>query len=169
MICKKENFEAITNCILSADVGSMDTVIQKLSKGSQFDLSSESEKKCFDITNNLDHVRQFVQGLRTNRRYMRNEIRSIITAHGAQFLCITFAPMDQNNYISIYRGAEATTAFPHIFKKDEHIKLIRNNATVCAWFFKFMADIFVKHVLGVDSGHEGLFGETEEYYGTVEE
>ena len=47
--------------------------------------------------------------------------------------------------------------------------MIGNNATVCARFFKFMVDAFVKYVLGVDSGHEGLFGETDEYYGTVEE
>ena len=78
MTCKKGNFKAITNHILSADVDSMDAIIQKLSKGGQFDLSSESEKKCFYIINDLDHIGQFVQGSRTNRRYMRNEIRSII-------------------------------------------------------------------------------------------
>ena len=77
--------------------------------------------------------------------------------------------MDQNNPISIYHGTEDTTIFPQIFKKEEHTKLIGNNATVCAQFLKFMVDAFVKHVLGVDSGHEGLFGETEGYYGTVEE
>ena len=77
--------------------------------------------------------------------------------------------MDQNNPISIYHGAESTTIFPQISKKEEHTKLIGNNATVCARFFKFMIDAFVKYVLGVDSGHEGLFGETEGYYGTVEE
>ena len=78
MTCRKENFEAITNHILSADVDSMNAMIQKLSKGGQFDLSSESEKKCFYIINDLDHIGQFVQGLRTNKRYMRNEIWSII-------------------------------------------------------------------------------------------
>ena len=76
--CKKGNFEPITNHILSADVDLMDAMIQKLSKGGQFDLSSESEKKCFYIINDLDHIDQFVQASRTNRRYMRNEIRSII-------------------------------------------------------------------------------------------
>ena len=167
--CKKGNFEAITNRILSADVDSMDAVIQKLSKGGQFDLSSESEKKCFDIINDLDHVGQFVQGSRTNKRYMRNEIWSIIAARGAPSWFITFAPMDQNNPISIYHGAEDTTIFPQIFKKEERAKLIGNNATACARFLKFMVDAFVKHVLGVDSDHEGLFGETEGYYGTVEE
>ena len=63
--CKKGNFEAITNHILSADVDSIDAMIQKLSKGGQFDLSSESEKKCFYIINDLDHIGQFVQGSRT--------------------------------------------------------------------------------------------------------
>ncbi|KZV59502.1 hypothetical protein PENSPDRAFT_595326, partial [Peniophora sp. CONT] len=32
-----------------------------------------------------------------------------------------------------------------------------------------MVDAFIKHVLGVDSDHDGLFGPTEGYYGTVEE
>ncbi|KZV60296.1 hypothetical protein PENSPDRAFT_594230, partial [Peniophora sp. CONT] len=32
-----------------------------------------------------------------------------------------------------------------------------------------MVDAFIKHVLGVDTDHDGLFGETEGYYGTVEE
>ena len=77
--------------------------------------------------------------------------------------------MDQNNSISIYHGSEDTTIFPQIFKKEEHTKLIGNNATVCAQFFKFMVDAFVKHVLGVDSGHEGRFCEIEGYYETVEE
>ena len=77
--------------------------------------------------------------------------------------------MDQNNSISIYHGAEDTTIFPQISKKEEHNKLIGNNATVCAQFFNFMVDAFVKHVLGVDSDHEGLFGETEGYYETIEE
>ena len=94
MTCKKGNFEAITNYILSADVDSMDTLIQKLPKGGQFDLSSESEKRCFDMINNIDDVGQFVQESRTNRRYMRNEIRSITTTHGAPSLFNSFAPMD---------------------------------------------------------------------------
>ena len=50
--CEKGDFKAITNHILSADVDSMETMIQKSSKGSQFDLSSASEKKCLDMINN---------------------------------------------------------------------------------------------------------------------
>jgi hypothetical protein len=32
-----------------------------------------------------------------------------------------------------------------------------------------MVKSFIKHVLGVDSGHPGLYGETGAYYGTVEQ
>ena len=81
--CEKGNFKAITNHILSTDVKPMDTVIQKLSKCGQFDLSSESEKKYSDIINDLDHIGQFVEGSRTNKRYTRDEIWSTIAARGA--------------------------------------------------------------------------------------
>ena len=109
MTCKKGNFEAITNCILSADGDSMDTVIQKLPKGGQFDLSSESEKKCFDIINNLDHVCQFVQESRTNKRYMRNEIWSMTSYLGAPSWFITFAPADVNHPIVLYYAGDNHT------------------------------------------------------------
>ena len=115
--CEKGNFKATTNHILSADGESMDTVIQKLSKCGQFDLSSESEKRCLDIINDRDHVAQFVQGSRTNRRYMRNEIWSIVTAHGAPSWFITFAPINQNNPISTYHGAEDPTIFPRCSRR----------------------------------------------------
>ena len=29
--------------------------------------------------------------------------------------------------------------------------------------------MFIKHVLGVDSDHDGVFGPTNAYYGTVEQ
>ena len=70
----------MANRIVNADVDAMDSVLQNLNKGGQFDLTSSSEKMCFDIINDLDHVGQFVQGSRTNKCYMRNEIWSLIAA-----------------------------------------------------------------------------------------
>ena len=167
---KKGNFEAISNRILNADVDAMDSVLQKLNKGGNFDLSNSDEKACFDIINDLDHVGQFVQGSCTNKKYMRNEMWSLIAARGAPSWFITFAPMDQKHPISIYHAADDTSVFPpNYFDKEERARMIGNNATACARFFKFMVESFVKHVLGVGSDHPGLFGETEGYYGTVEE
>jgi Helitron helicase-like domain at N-terminus len=38
-----------------------------------------------------------------------------------------------------------------------------------AQFFHFVREMFIKHVLGVDSDHDGVFGPTNAYYGTVEQ
>jgi len=32
-----------------------------------------------------------------------------------------------------------------------------------------MIQAFIKHVLGVDADHSGLYGDTSSYYGTVEQ
>ena len=52
---------------------------------------------------------------------------------------------------------------------DERIRLIAKNPVAGARFFHFMVQMFIKHVLGVDTDHPGIFGETAGYYGTVEQ
>jgi predicted transcriptional regulator YheO len=41
--------------------------------------------------------------------------------------------------------------------------------TASTRFFKFMVDMFIKHVLGHSSNHNGFYGKTSGYYGTVEQ
>ena len=36
-------------------------------------------------------------------------------------------------------------------------------------FFHFMIQAFIKHVLGVDANHTGLYGDTSSYYGIVKQ
>jgi Helitron helicase-like domain at N-terminus len=36
-------------------------------------------------------------------------------------------------------------------------------------FFHFMVEMFIKHVLGVNQDHSGLYGKTSAYYATVEQ
>lgn len=169
VLTKKAKFESIKERVLNTDVGIMEEVMKKVEKGDQFDLTSEAEKACFDLINDLDHIGQFVQGSRTQKRYMRNEIWSLIAAKGAPSWFITFAPMDQRHPVSIYNAAEDTTVFPQFFSEADRHRMIGNNPTACAKFFNFMVNAFIKNVLGVNSSHDGLFGKTEGYYGTVEE
>ena len=51
-------------------------------------------------------------------------------------------------------------------KKDS---LIADNPVASARFFHFMIQAFIKHVLGVNADHPGLYGDTSSYYGTVEQ
>ncbi len=48
-------------------------------------------------------------------------------------------------------------------------RLIANNPVAGARFFHLAVQLFLKHVLGVGTDHPGLFGNTESYYGTVEQ
>lgn len=43
------------------------------------------------------------------------------------------------------------------------------NPTAAARFFNFMVKAFIKHILGVGTDHDGIFGPTAAYYGTVEQ
>jgi len=47
--------------------------------------------------------------------------------------------------------------------------LVAKNPVADARFFHFMDNLFIKHVLGVNSDHPGIYGETLAYYGTVEQ
>ncbi|THU99287.1 hypothetical protein K435DRAFT_590354, partial [Dendrothele bispora CBS 962.96] len=38
---------------------------------------------------------------------------------------------------------------------------------VCTW--SLFVTMFIKHILGVDSDHDGIFGQTAAHYGTVEQ
>jgi hypothetical protein len=43
------------------------------------------------------------------------------------------------------------------------------NPVAGARFFHFLCQLFIKNVKGIDSDHRGAYGETEAYYGTVEQ
>ena len=47
--------------------------------------------------------------------------------------------------------------------------MIAQNPVAGARFFKYMVQLFIKHVLGVGVSHPGVYGNTAGYYGTVEQ
>ena len=53
--------------------------------------------------------------------------------------------------------------------ENERYRLIAQNPVAGARFFHFMCQMFVKHVLGIGENHPGLYGNTNAYYGTVEQ
>ena len=71
--------------------------------------------------------------------------------------------------ISLYFADTQETFSPELRTEDERYKLISQNPVAGAQFFHFMVEMFIKHVLGVDQKHPGLYGQTSAYYGTVEQ
>jgi hypothetical protein len=58
---------------------------------------------------------------------------------------------------------------PKLRPENEHYRLIVENPVAGAQFFHFIVEMFIKHVLGVNQDHPGIYGKTVAYYATVEQ
>ena len=80
----------------------------------------------------------------------------LISFLGALSWFITFTPADNKHPICLYY-ADTQEKFSPLLKDDnEQYRLIANNPLAGAWFFHFVCEMFIKHVLGVDSDHNGV-------------
>jgi Helitron helicase-like domain at N-terminus len=79
------------------------------------------------------------------------------------------SPADNKHPISLYYADTKEKFAPILRSKSEKESLIADNPVASAWFFHFMIQAFIKHVLGVDADHIGLYGDTSSHYGLVEQ
>jgi len=169
LMAERQNFDDIAERLMNVDIGALEDLSSRLAKGERVKAVTEEEKTCYKLISDLDHVAGHVQGSLTSKRYMRNEIWSLISYLGAPSWFITFAPADNNHPISLYYADTKETFSPKIRDGNERYRLIARNPVAGARFFHFVVQMFIKHVLGVDQVHPGLYGNTSAYYGTVEQ
>jgi hypothetical protein len=100
---------------------------------------------------------------------MRNELWSLMAYTSAPFWYFTISPADIKHPICLYYADSKQTFNPFLRVPDDRFRLIANNPVAGARFFHFMVQMFIKHILGINSGHKGLYGDTSAYYGTVEQ
>jgi hypothetical protein len=166
---QKKNFADMSKRLLNVNQQVLGSMAQRVAEGKTFSTSTEEEKECYRIISDLGHVDGRVSGSVTTKRYMRSEIWSLISYLGAPSWYVTLSPADQNSPISLYYADTKEEFKPQILPDDVRRFLIASNPTAAARFFDFMVKMFIKHILGVGSGHNGLFGDTAGYYGTVEQ
>jgi helitron helicase-like protein len=141
----------------------------KPSDGARFTPSTTEEKKCFQLLTDLDHVGGFVKGSITSKKHMRNEIWSMISQLGAPSWFITLSPADSRHPICLYYADKNIEFKPNLRSANERNLLVAQNPVAAAHFFDLMVRTFIKHVLGIGTGHSGLYGDTSGYYGTIEQ
>jgi hypothetical protein len=168
LLTLKQNFPEVTSRLSRVHVNTLDNLIARLKEG-HVSPQTEEEKTCFQLLNDIDYVASHVDGSVTSRRWMRNEIWSLSYYLGAPSWFITFAPADINHPMALYFASDNQTYFPSIPDHNQRVILIANNPVAGAHFFKFMVDMFIKHVLGYGDNKRGLYGKTSGYYGTVEQ
>ena len=86
----------------------------KMSKGDVIKPSTQEEKNCFQVIRDLDHVGGKISGSVTSKKYMRNEIWSLIAHQGAPLWYITLSPANVKNPISLYYADQDVTFKPCI-------------------------------------------------------
>lgn len=129
------------------------------------------ECACFSVLRTLEHVAGHVSGSPTQRKYQRNEIRSLVIRDGEPTIFVTFSPVDIKNPICMYFCGypidvlSSRDALPSV---QDRMRSVAANPVACAKFFDLTVRLFIKHILKVDSDEDGLFGPTKAYYGTVE-
>ena len=63
----------------------MTTLIEKMTSGEHVTAETHEEKSCFQVIKDLDHIAGNVKGSITSKKYIRNEIWSLVTCYGAPF------------------------------------------------------------------------------------
>ncbi|KAI0041269.1 hypothetical protein FA95DRAFT_1476247, partial [Auriscalpium vulgare] len=169
LVAKQANFKSITERLHKVDMSVLNSLIDRLSKGEHITAKSEMENNCYQVIKDLDYVAGNVPGSKTSRKMMRNEIWSLISYLGAPSWFITFSPSDVSHPIALYYAGNKTAIYPTFYSQNDRVRLIANNPVAGAKFFNLMVKLFIKHVLGIDAGHDGLYGKTAGYYGTVEQ
>ena len=154
---------------MNIDVDVLEDLSKRLSRGDRVTPVTGEEKACYALISDIDHVGGHVQGSITSKKYLWNEIWSLVSYVGAPSWFITFAPADNKHPICLYYADTNETFSPDILSDNKRYRLIANNPVAGARFFHFMVQMFIKHVLGVGQDHPGLYGNTSAYYGTVEQ
>src|SRR5258705_9693515 len=150
---------------MSLDKDVLSGLIKQLTEGKYVRPKTEQEKACFSVLDDLDHVGGHVKGSITSKKYMRNEIWSLISFLGAPSWFITLSPADNRHPICLYFADTGEKFSPELRSSVECNLLIANNPVAAARFFDVMVHSFIKNILGVNHEHPGLYSKTSGYYG----
>jgi hypothetical protein len=169
LLADRQNFKEISDRLLSIDSTVLSSLASRMMKEDFVKAQNAEEDKCFKLLHDLDHIQGAIKGSNTSKKWMRNEIWSLVYHCGAPFWYITLSPADVKHPICIYYASQGQEFKPSILPYDKRLRLICQNPVACARFFHFMVTTFIKHVLGVNANHDGAYGPVNAYYGTVEQ
>lgn len=169
LLVDQRRFEHISQRLMNVHWPTLNELTRRLEMGEHVVPKNDSEKACFHILSDLDAISGKMHGSTTSKKYMRNEIWSLINFLGAPYWYVTLSPADIMHPICIYFADSKEEFTPNLSAYDERIRLVCRNPIAGARFFHFMIQTFISDVLGVNGTHPGFYGQTSGYYGTVEQ
>jgi hypothetical protein len=170
LLAESSKFNDIAGRILSVDQNTLASISNRMAVGETVKPTTEDERSCFQLIRDLDHINGKVSGSVTSKKYMRNEIWSLIAYMGAPIWYITLSPADNKHPLCLYFADDVESFDVKLSRtEDDRYRLIANNPVAGARFFNFMVELFIKHVLGHGAMRRGVYGDTSAFYGTVEQ
>ncbi|KAJ7163697.1 hypothetical protein C8R46DRAFT_848328, partial [Mycena filopes] len=166
---KRANFKDISRRLLSINPEVAANIATRMAAGEHVVPANDAEKLCFSLMSDLDSVGAHVMASITSKKHMRNEIWSTTSFFAAPTWFITAAWADWLHPIALYYAQTDTVFRPEIRTSKERFKLMSSNPVSAARFFHFMAQTFIRDVLGWESEGGGHYGHTQAYYATVEQ
>jgi Helitron helicase-like domain at N-terminus/PIF1-like helicase len=168
---EKPYFAEVAKRLMNLDKSVLEDITDRMMKGERVKPETDAEIACFRVLSDVDTVGGRVKGSLTSKKYMRNNVWSLISYVGAPSWFITLSPADINHPICIYFANKNITFKPELYfkKADDAYRLVTSNPVAAARFFHLMCHNFIKHVLGFGKKHAGLYGQTKAFYGTVEQ
>ena len=102
MLAEKAKFHGIAERLLNVDQTVLQNIAKRMSEGELVQPQNEDEELCFQVIRDLDHVSGRVKGSITSKKYMRNELWSLMAYTSAPFWYFTISPADIKHPICLY-------------------------------------------------------------------
>ena len=170
LLVDQTRFVDISQRLMNIDWSALNDLTKRLETGEHAAPKTDAEKLCFQVIRDLDAVSGKMHGSIVSKKYMRNEIWSLINQLGAPSWYITLSPADIQHPICVYYAGSSLDFKPSLVTPyDERMRSVCRNPVAGARFFHFMVETFITDVLGVEGSHRGFYGDTSGYYGTVEQ
>lgn len=102
LLADKKIFNDIKEQILTLDTHVLKSISERMGNEEIVKAETAEEETCFKLIKDLDHIAGPVKGSNTSKKWMRNEIWSLIYHRGAPFWYITISPADVKHPLCIY-------------------------------------------------------------------
>jgi hypothetical protein len=139
----RKKFKSIAQRLASLEPEVLADLAARLEKGEQIKQKTAAEQVCFDLIDDLEHAGNQVQGSLTSKKYMCNEVWSLISFKGAPSWFITSSPVDTNHPLCLYFADTQINFSPKLRSSDEHMRLISQNPVAAARFFHYVTESFI--------------------------
>ncbi|KAJ2916281.1 hypothetical protein MD484_g4135, partial [Candolleomyces efflorescens] len=171
ILTKRSNFSDVVRKVSQVNPAVLKHIANRLEAGERVTPSTDDEKLCFSILDQVEHVGGAVHGSLAGKKRMRAELWSLISYIGAPSWFVTISPVDSKHPLCLYWADKDLKFDLNLRDYNQRARLIAANPVAGARFFHFLVQLFIRHLLkwADNSDGKGIFGHTSAYYGTVEQ